>query len=68
MNSAAVAKQQWRIVMASTIGRAFTVFVDAVDEPAARAFAAQAFPKSTVAMIRLEPVDPCAAYERRPPR
>lgn len=59
------AKQQYRVVLTEPNGRSTTAFIDAADETAARAFVAQAFPRSTLALIRLEPVDPCAAYERR---
>lgn len=60
------ARQQYRIVYSSVRGGSRgACFVDAADETSARAFFAQAFPNSAVVEIVLEPVDPCAAYERK---
>lgn len=60
-------KHQFRVVLAEPSGRTTTAFIDAADEAGARAFVGQAFPRSTLVLIRLEPVDPCAAYQRRMP-
>lgn len=59
------AKLQWRVVLTEPSGRSTTAFIDAADEAGARAFVAQAFPKSTLKMIRLEVANPCSAYERK---
>ncbi len=61
--------KQWRVVYRSALkpNQHATCFVDAATEEAARALFAQAFPRAVLESIRLEPVSPCAAYERRAP-
>jgi hypothetical protein len=60
------ARQQYRIVFKSRDGSGGTCFVDAANEAGALLFFAKAFPTSTVTSVKLEPVDPCSAYEVRP--
>lgn len=58
--------QQFRIVFTNAAGsRNGTVFVDGANEAAALLFFAKAFPHSIVTSVKLEPVDPCAAYARK---
>lgn len=60
----ATIRQQFRICFHDGAGGG-ACFIDAKDEAAARAFFHQAFPRYVIVTIRLEPVSPCAAYERR---
>lgn len=63
----AEARHQWRITFHSSTSEKFgACFVDAKDEAAALKFFAQAFPRCTVVGVKLEPVNPCAQYEKRP--
>lgn len=63
------ARQQYRLTFRDVRNpeQGGTCFIDAADEAGARLFFSKAFPNSTLVSIRLEPVDPCAAYERRGP-
>lgn len=61
--------KQFRIVYRASNGVgqvSYVAFVDAKDEEGARTFFSKAFPRSEIASVTLEPVDPCAQYERRP--
>lgn len=59
------ARQQWRITFASATGSNGVCFVDAETEEGARSFFALMLPTATLTSIKLEPVDPCIAYEPR---
>lgn len=59
--------KQWRIVFSNPRGGSGgACFVDAKDEAGARKYFNEAFLSSVIVSIALEPVDPCAAYERKP--
>ncbi len=58
--------KQWRVVYRHPgAGFAGACFIDDDDEAEARSFFAKAFPSAVLLSINLEPVKPCAAYERR---
>lgn len=59
--------KQWRITLKYPNGSGRVVFIDAKDEQGARDFAAKVFPRAEITEAKLEPVDPCAQYERRTP-
>ena len=64
---AAVERKQWRVV-AKSGDRGITAFVDEQNEQMARAAFAQMFPRAVIVSCALEPVDPCAQYQKREAR